>query len=488
MSRAGVLLFVLSASLAVPGYSGTFLLHEPIPTDTPDAVTHPLGYDGTGGIITIGVCIDPASTYASALVAPLTKAVNTLNGLVATTGTYVAVSAEVPSGHADAESVLLHEISHCVGLHHVNLGSLLSPLQQIFFGNATFSVQGADAEYSFVVIGGDNIWGSADDGRGDDVNLNWFRQTTNDPFMLPVGPPPAYDQTSYTRNLASLPSGHSYSTSGGPAVASHLGYANTRAVMYAATAVGAEVRSLSHDDVATFRYAMSGLNETEGDADDYVFMLQVVPFPCDIPIRFLPLGQTVGGLCRSNNVGPLEGTLDHYVVAPVMIELNSDFQWFFGPAPDLAITKSDGDISVSAGDDIVYALEVSNIGALDTGGVEIEEIVSDSTTFNAMASDPGWSCTDIIPGSRCILSVGTLVAGGPAVQATFVVTVDDPLPGGVEEIANLARVSDDENSGPDPSTGNNFAQTSTPVVSNDVFCDGFESGDTTEWSTAVPGV
>ncbi|MDA8020787.1 MAG: DUF11 domain-containing protein [Thermoanaerobaculia bacterium] len=457
-------------------------------TTVPDAVMHPIGYDGTGGTVTVSFCIDPGSAFATELVTPTQNAIDTLNALVPTTSNYVAPgeSTQVPAGHVDAESILLHEMGHCVGLGHVNLGRIPPPPLDIFFGDAAMSNPGPDGEYTFVNTGADGFWGSADDLRGDDGNLLWFRKMVNDPFLLPVVPPPAYDQTNYTRDLASLPMDDDYTNSGSPVVAAALGYPNTKAIMHSLTGLQAEARALSHDDVTMLRYASSGLNETAGDSDDYVLTLELTSFPCDIPIRFVSLGTQVVGRCPFVPTGPISGSTDHYTATPQAVELNSDLSWFFGSALDLAITKSDGDAEVLPGGDIVYTLEVSNVGSdVDATGVEIEETIPDFTTFNASASDPGWNCVDIVAGSECLLSVGSLSAGGPPVQATFVVTVDNPLLG-VEEIFNLVRVSDDGNNGPDPNPGNDLAQESTQIDSGVVFEDGFESGNTSSWSQTAP--
>lgn len=401
----------------------------------------------------------------------------------------IGESIQVPPGHFDAESILLHEITHCVGIGHGNKPSGLTPAQSLAFSDATKSNKGPDDLYSFVFLGADGFWGSADDLRGDDVNLFWFRKMNNDPFVLPGGPPPAYDQSNYTTDLAELPIDDEYAANGTPKVAEALGYPNTKAVMYAQTGLESEFRSLTHDDVTMLRYAMSGLIEIAGDADDYVLTLEVVDFPCDIPIRLAVLDPEVVGICDTPLAGqvPIAGSTDHFTLSPTAVILNSNFAWFFGSALDLAITKTDGDVEVLPGGDIVYSLEVSNVGTdVDATGVEIEETVPDFTTFNATASDPGWNCTDIVAGSECLLSVGTLAAGGPAAQALFVVAVDNDVPGGVAEIFNLVRVDDDGNNGPDSNAANDVAQESTPIGAGLVFGDDFESGDTSSWSQTVP--
>lgn len=150
------------------------------------------------------------------------------------------------------------------------------------------------------------------------------------------------------------------------------------------------------------------------------------------------------------------------------------------------MTKDDGGATAVPGQDLSYALSVANIGQLDSTGVEIEETVPDDTTFNAVASDPGWTCTAPTPGSQCTFPVGTLTAGGPATDVLFVVTIEDPLPPGTNEIVNVATVSDDGAGGPDADPMNNTAQTATPTAAAILFEDGFESGDTSAWTTTVP--
>lgn len=480
------------ALVAAAAGAGTFNLTEDIQEGTPDAVAHPLGYDGTGGHLTVKVCIDPSSPFAAELVAPVTRVIQTLNALEPTVGTYVPIgeSLQVPDGYFDAESVVLHEVAHCIGLGHVNVAGKLSSALALAVGDAAMSTEGPDADYTFVFVGGDNTWGSADDLRGDDVNLSWFPITNNDPFQLPDLPAPSYDQSNYSRKLSDLPEDDEFAAVGTPKVAEVLGYEDTKSVMYTQTGVDSEFRSLSHDDVIMLRYIRSGINEIAGDGDDYDLTLQLVDFPCDLPIHFesFGVGSDSVGRCRfANSAAPIGGSSDHFAVLPVAVELNSDFSWFFGPTFDLAVTKSDGEAEVLPGGDVVYTLEVSNVGEeVEATGVQIEETVPEFTTFHASASDAGWSCTGVVAGSDCVLSVGTLPAGGPPVQAVFAVTVLNPLPAGVEEIFNLVQVSHDGANGPDPNPGNNLAQDSTPVGSGLVFEDDFESGDATSWSQSVP--
>lgn len=203
-----------------PATAGTFVLTPCIIAVSRDAVTHPVGYSGIAGTLTIDVCIDPNSQFSGALVAPLRKAIATWNALEPTTGQYIppGSSNEVPAERWDAESVLLHELGHCLGLNHGNLGIQVL----FFFSNATLSTTGPDGEFSFDFIGLDNRWGSSDDMRGDDENLFWFRRGLNDPFFIEPLPQPPIDSQTFTRDLSALPQDHSYAANGAPAVANEL--------------------------------------------------------------------------------------------------------------------------------------------------------------------------------------------------------------------------------------------------------------------------
>ena len=135
-------------------------------------------------------------------------------------------------------------------------------------------------------------------------------------------------------------------------------------------------------------------------------------------------------------------------------------------APDLAISKSDGGGSVEAGEELIYTLSVSNVGTQNAAGVEIRETVPEHTTFAAAASDTGWACTDVTPGSACLLALGAAGAGGVAQEVSFAVSVDSPLAAGVTAITNTATVADDGASGSDLDPSNNSALETTPIASS----------------------
>jgi uncharacterized repeat protein (TIGR01451 family) len=133
-------------------------------------------------------------------------------------------------------------------------------------------------------------------------------------------------------------------------------------------------------------------------------------------------------------------------------------------APDLSVTKSDGGASASAGGTIAYTLTYSNSGSTGATGVVLTETVPANTTFNAGASTAGWSCSpNNNAGSTCTLTIGAVAAGSGNQTATFAVTVANPLPGGVTQIANTATIADDGTNGTDPTPANNSGSDTTPV-------------------------
>ena len=133
-------------------------------------------------------------------------------------------------------------------------------------------------------------------------------------------------------------------------------------------------------------------------------------------------------------------------------------------APDLRITKSDGGATAAPGQVVVYELNYKNVGTQTASGVVVEETVPANTRFNAARSTPGWSCADGSPaGTLCTFNVGALnynQSGG----VSFAVMVDNPLPAGVNQVANTATVHDDRQNGADPNPADNTASDTTPTT------------------------
>jgi uncharacterized repeat protein (TIGR01451 family) len=135
-----------------------------------------------------------------------------------------------------------------------------------------------------------------------------------------------------------------------------------------------------------------------------------------------------------------------------------------GAAPDLAITKSDGGISVLPGDPIDYTLTYANIGNQEATGVVLTETVPSNTTFNPTLSSPGWTCVpNNNAGSTCTKTIGSLSVGVPA-TANFAVFVNVSITPPGTTITNTASIGDDGDNGPDPVPSNNTASDTTTVT------------------------
>lgn len=134
-------------------------------------------------------------------------------------------------------------------------------------------------------------------------------------------------------------------------------------------------------------------------------------------------------------------------------------------APDLGVTKTDGNASTSPGQVVVYTLNYTNIGNRGADNVVLSETVPANTTFDAAGSTAGWSCADGAPaGTPCTLNVGTLEVGDTG-SATFAIRVDATLPAGTTSVVNSLSIADDGSNGADPNPGNDTAMDSTPTAS-----------------------
>ena len=292
-------------------------------------ITHPESFNGSGGNITVRVCIDPASPNAADMVLPVQNNITVWNQMEPKLANVTLGGANtVPSNAIDFESVALHELGHCIGLAHPNManesglsGGQLDATKALLGSNGTFDGG----------IGSDGVWGSADDIRGDDENLHWFRKSNNDPFTIDS----IVDSSTYSVNLSDLPAGDNFAANGSRDLSLALGYPRTEAVMQQGTFFGETQRELGHDDVATRRYAMSGLDETQGNSDDYTLTLEyggISTSNCDVTMAITSTpGLAFCASSYSRNFNRVSG--DHYRIRNPSIEFGSGFNWYFNSVP-----------------------------------------------------------------------------------------------------------------------------------------------------------
>ncbi|MEL7500103.1 MAG: M66 family metalloprotease [Planctomycetota bacterium] len=289
-----------------------------------DLIAHPIGYNGTGGTLTVTVGIDPTSVNAADMVISTQNVVNTWNAKQATIGN---ISFGLPDGDFDFESVLLHEVGHSIGLGHVNLGSQAG----VSGSNTDFSYSSNGADNSFTFNAGvDGVIGSSDDIRGDDDNLNYFN-SLNDPFVL--DPSGVIDSTTYSRDLADLPGGHTYAANSSRDVAALLGYGQTEGVMQQGTFNNEIQRALAASDVAGVRYAESGIDEIAGTADDYELVLEYVTWDGLVPSRpdiVIDFDASQTGFAVSQSGGTFIGS-GHIAITSNSVFFNPNFNWHFNP-------------------------------------------------------------------------------------------------------------------------------------------------------------
>ena len=351
-------------------------------------IAHPPNYSGTEDVVTLRVCIDPASHDAQDMEYSVQNVIATYNELTPTTDNVkLTTNNNVPSGTFDFESTALHEIGHCLGLGHINLASEsgVSGSAQ----NYTRTTNGTNDTYDLNAAA-DSTIGSSDDIRGDDVNLFWFRLSNNDPFTIDT----VIDSTTYSRELIDLPTGHVFAANADRAVSTLLGYPITEAVMQQGTIGDEAQRTLGHDDVAALRYAESGINELESGGngpfnnanDNYTIVLEyggISTSNCDINMSITDT--TSLAFCSVS--GDVIGT-NHASVTNPSIEFGNSYNWFFNAPNTAPVLNSIGDQSLLDGGNLVV-----NISASDVDTNTLSFSVSDLPSFASFVDNNDGTAT-----------------------------------------------------------------------------------------------
>jgi uncharacterized repeat protein (TIGR01451 family) len=130
-------------------------------------------------------------------------------------------------------------------------------------------------------------------------------------------------------------------------------------------------------------------------------------------------------------------------------------------APDLALIKDDGGVTVRPGGVVTYTLTAVNHGNQDADGVAVTDRLPAGTVFSAEGSSPGWTCSVEPPGAPvCSIVLGPILAGGSR-TATLALTAGEATGGTM--LTNTATVTDDGTGGADPTPDDNTASDTTPV-------------------------
>jgi hypothetical protein len=275
--------------------------------NNPNFVVHPSGYNGAAGELNVTVCLDQTALPASGNpVQAIRNAVARFNRFEGSTGNVISN----PSGpESDFESVLMHELGHCLGLDHTALGpsetcdATANPFDSphIYFANSFPATSGGASTCgppigNFTTDAGvDGVRGTRDDGRGSDVNRIWFHRLTNNPFQTPA----TVDRTTYSVGLAHLPGGHSFAeiatsfdpcNEGQPNSSALRGQPATQDVMFPVFCSNRLLRELAPNDVNAFRIARAGFNGVQGTGgDDYtVRLVYTEAQDCMIKVQFNP--------------------------------------------------------------------------------------------------------------------------------------------------------------------------------------------------------
>lgn len=151
------------------------------------------------------------------------------------------------------------------------------------------------------------------------------------------------------------------------------------------------------------------------------------------------------------------------------------------PTADVSITKTDGSLTATPGAPVTYTIVVANAGpsAAPTVGVLDVFAASLSSCATTCVGAGGGSCT-AGPVVGNVNETANLPVGGSATY-TATCTVS---PSATGTLVNTATATVN-GGGSDPNTADNSA-TDTSSLSNELFLDDFESGDTSAWSLAVP--
>lgn len=395
----------LAAAFAVVGtaaQAGTFIdFGQP----SASIVTHPNGYTGQGGEFAVGVCLDPAAPPQSGNPEQaLRNVVATYNRNEATIGNVVTNNA----GKVDFESVLLHEVGHCIGMDHNVLGpsevgsggNFSDP--RLYFANAK---PGTNDSFD-TDDGADNVRATRDDARGDDINRNWFRKNVNNPWEIP---PAIVDRGTHSVLVSDLPDGFNFvevassfdpCNGGQPDSSTLQGILPTQNTMFPVLCTNRFLRDLAPDDVTTLRIARAGRDGSQAaTGDNYTPRLEAVPMgpDCDIVVKFVSNAGfafcQIGGTFLSPDI----------VITTAEARFQNTVDWHFNPQDttggtnppaNLSITMSTNVANAMPGEQVIYTLDIGNAGPATALGTAVSVPTPTGLVFvsNSGGCDGAFPC------------------------------------------------------------------------------------------------
>ncbi|WP_257385958.1 Ig-like domain repeat protein [Tahibacter caeni] len=329
--------------------------------DEPDRVAHQNYYGAGGELSSIRVCIDSSinPTLATAAEPAVRNAVATYNRFRSLADDTFASGADtsVPPDQVDFETVLLHEFLHAHGLGHPNQANDPAGAGAGYYD--TRSGGGANGVIDHLG-NADGIAGSADDQRGDDVNLHWYARGSNDPAFVPA----IVDTTTMAHALDYLPPGQHFAANANADVMAALGHPNSKAVAVQGYVQGRVGRHLHSDDLAMLRLARTGIDGVAGTADDYRSSAVFAGYyddpqggECSMVVRFDDEGGQVSFASTLVGLTPLAP--NHWrLIYPTRMRFNPGVNWYFTPGANTVMQIDPATPGTTAGV-APYAVQVT---------------------------------------------------------------------------------------------------------------------------------
>lgn len=128
-------------------------------------------------------------------------------------------------------------------------------------------------------------------------------------------------------------------------------------------------------------------------------------------------------------------------------------------AADLAVALTDTPDPVVAGNDVSYAITLTNAGPSVAAAAKLTDVLPADTSFVSLAAAAGWTCTAPAVGAAGTVECSNAAFASGSAAFTLVVKVAPGVAGGAQ-ISNTASAVSTAN---DPNPGNNSASTTTLV-------------------------